>query len=267
MGVCLYLALVQQLLGDKFRFAVLDDVVMSVDSNHRRQFCKLLKDRFPNVQFIITTHDEIWARQMQSSGLLTKAAQAHFHGWTVDDGPAHEVGSDFWDKIDADCARNDVPAAAARLRRNLESIMTELAAALRGHVVYRPEANYDLGELLGAVKGRHGKWLKDAANSANSWNNAAAKERIASLKQARSEGVLTQQEENWAVNSAVHFNTWASLSKADFLPVLDAWKQFLALFSCENPSCESWIYVVGAPGHEEALRCGCGSYDLNLRSK
>jgi hypothetical protein len=59
MGICLYLALIRQLLGEEFRFAVLDDVVMSVDSNHRRQFCELLKLYFPNVQFVITTHDEV----------------------------------------------------------------------------------------------------------------------------------------------------------------------------------------------------------------
>ena len=39
MGICLYLALIRQLLGSDFRLAVLDDVVMSVDSSHRRQFC------------------------------------------------------------------------------------------------------------------------------------------------------------------------------------------------------------------------------------
>jgi len=70
MGVCLYLALIRQLLKSDFRLAVLDDLVTSVDANHRRQFCKLLKDVFPDVQFIMTTHDEVWARQMQSSGLI-----------------------------------------------------------------------------------------------------------------------------------------------------------------------------------------------------
>ena len=93
MGVCLYLALVKQLLGSNFRFAVLDDVVMSVDRNHRRQFCKLLKEAFPNVQFIITTHDEVWARQMQSSGLITGKTQARFHGWSVDHGPLYRAGT------------------------------------------------------------------------------------------------------------------------------------------------------------------------------
>ena len=35
MGLCLYLALMKHTLGDKFTFAVLDDVLMSVDTGHR----------------------------------------------------------------------------------------------------------------------------------------------------------------------------------------------------------------------------------------
>ncbi len=61
MGVCLYLALMKQLFGARFSLALLDDVVMSVDSGHRYQFCKLLKKHFPETQFIITTHDRLWA--------------------------------------------------------------------------------------------------------------------------------------------------------------------------------------------------------------
>ena len=112
MGVCLYLALVKQLLGSNFRFAVLDDVVMSVDRNHRRQFCKLLKEAFPNVQFIITTHDEVWARQMQSSGLITGKTQARFHGWSVDHGPLYQARQDAWDHVRADLELGDLLGAA-----------------------------------------------------------------------------------------------------------------------------------------------------------
>jgi DNA repair exonuclease SbcCD ATPase subunit len=59
MGVCLYLALMKRLFDDRFKFALLDDVVMSVDAGHRYQFCKLLKTHFPDTQFIITTHDRL----------------------------------------------------------------------------------------------------------------------------------------------------------------------------------------------------------------
>ncbi len=79
MGVCLYLALMKRVMGANFTFAVLDDVVMSVDAQHRKQFCKLLKAHFPDTQFIITTHDQVWARQIRSEGLIGAKAAVAFH--------------------------------------------------------------------------------------------------------------------------------------------------------------------------------------------
>ena len=48
MGLCLYLALMKHTLRDDFTFAVLDDVLVSVDREHRREVCRLLKTKFPN---------------------------------------------------------------------------------------------------------------------------------------------------------------------------------------------------------------------------
>jgi hypothetical protein len=267
MGLCLYLALMRQMLGSDFTFAVLDDVVMSVDGSHRKQFCNLLRDRFPGVQFVITTHDPVWAQQMMSTGLVTRASQARFHSWTVDHGPVYEPPIEVWDAIATDLEKDDVPAAAARLRRALESTLSDLAGNLRGLVAYRPEGNYDFGDLLSAVMGAHSKWFGVAAKAANSWNDSQAKQVIAELKAARGAAVIAQAEESWAINKAVHYNEWASFSKADFEPVVDAWQQFLNLFSCSNVNCEGRIYLVVSSGKEEALRCRCGKYNLNLRSK
>lgn len=267
MGVCLYLALLGQLLQDEFRLAVLDDVVTSVDTNHRRQFCKLLADVFPNVQFVITTHDEVWARQMQSSGLIGRRSLARFHGWSVDGGPLYGQGGDFWAKIEADLGNDDVPAAAHKLRRNLEASMADIAGALQAKVPYRPDNNYDLGTFFAAVKGRHGDLLKKAADSANAWNNQTAKAEVDALKAQRAKAILGQDDENWAINALVHNNDWAAMTKADFTPVVEACKQFSDLFTCSNADCDSWIYVSGLPGSEEALRCVCGTLNLNLRRK
>ncbi|MCH4561471.1 hypothetical protein [Mesorhizobium jarvisii] len=115
MGLCLYLALMNHLLGSNFTFAVLDDVLMSVDAGHRRQVCALLKERFPNTQFIFTTHDEIWLRHMKSEGLIKGRNFAHFRTWTVDLGPAEWDDRDVWAELDDHLAKNDVRAAAALL--------------------------------------------------------------------------------------------------------------------------------------------------------
>lgn len=263
MGVCLYLALVKQLLGDDFRYAVLDDVVMSVDVNHRRQFCELLKNEFPNVQFIITTHDVVWARQMQSAGLITSKSQARFYGWTVDGGPVYEQG-DIWERIDEDLAKEDVPGAAHKLRRRLEAAAADIAEAIGGRVPFRGDNNYDLSVLLSAVKGRHGELLAKAAAAANSWGDQTAIDAVKAKKEARAAIVPEQESEVWLVNSMVHNNDWANASVNDFKPVLEATRAFLDLFTCDNEACGGWIYT-GWP--EDALRCDCGNYNLNLRKK
>lgn len=85
MGVCLYLALMKRLFGNRFTIALLDDVVMSVDSGHRYQFCKLLKTHFPDTQFVITTHDRLWAEQMRSAGLVSTKTSLAFHSWSIDE--------------------------------------------------------------------------------------------------------------------------------------------------------------------------------------
>jgi DNA repair exonuclease SbcCD ATPase subunit len=97
MGVCLYLALMKRLFGERFTFALLDDVVMSVDVDHRYAFCKLLKTHFPDTQFVITTHDRLWAEQMRSAGLVSSKTSVAFHSWTIDTGPLVESNLAIWD--------------------------------------------------------------------------------------------------------------------------------------------------------------------------
>ena len=265
MGVCLYLALMKQLLGDDFRLSILDDVVMSVDINHRRQFCELLKSEFPNVQFIITTHDEVWARQMQSAGLVSSKRQARFYGWSVDNGPLYEQ-NDIWERIEVDLSSGEVNSAAHKLRRRLEAATADIAEAIGGRVVFRGDANYDLGELTSAVNGAHGDLLGKAANSANSWNSETAKEDVKVKKEARGTAISEHERESWPINTLIHQNDWAQMSAADFRPVLDAAKQYLDLFVCDNVDCQGWIHLEGRPS-PTSLRCDCGRFNLNLTLK
>jgi energy-coupling factor transporter ATP-binding protein EcfA2 len=267
MGICLYLALVEKVQGKSFTLSVLDDVVMSVDVDHRRQFCKLLKEEFPSTQFILTTHDAIWAKQMQTTGLIKPKANMQFRGWSVNSGPIYEQGQVFWDKIEEDLNSNNIPAAAANLRRGLEAELPDIAEALGGRVAYRGDAKYELNDFLDAVKGRHGDLLRMASASADSWKNVTEQNKIEELKKTRAATLLAQDREQWAVNLQVHFNDWAQMSAADFRPVVIAWEEFIKLFSCTNSACSTWISVKGRSGMEESLRCRCGEYNLNLIKK
>jgi energy-coupling factor transporter ATP-binding protein EcfA2 len=266
MGVCLYLALMKRVLGKDFTIAVLDDVVMSVDSQHRKQFCKLLKTNFGNTQFVITTHDQVWARQLRSEGVVGAKAAVAFHTWTVETGPVLDEIAEVWVQIDADLAKNEVPTAAGRLRRHLEYVAAELADELGAKVKYRGDGGYDMGELLSAVIGRQGELLKLAAKAAKSWGDNEQWEKVGKLQKARDEILAASNGEQWVINKAIHYNDWADLSKNDFKPVVAAFKELLELFRCEKPKCGSWLSVT--PRNDPVdLRCSCGTFRLNLKEK
>ncbi|WP_042778902.1 hypothetical protein, partial [Sinorhizobium fredii] len=64
---------------------------------------------------------------------------------------------------------------------------------------------------------------------------------------------------------AVHFNEWADLHKADFTPVVAAFRGFTSSFGCTT--CGEMYFVAPDRGKKEALRCGCGTLNLNLLQK
>ncbi len=85
MGLCLYLALAENLTKGLIELVILDDVVMSVDSEHRRELCKLLTKNFPHRQFFITTHDKTWATQLKTEQVVNSKGSIEFSNWSVDD--------------------------------------------------------------------------------------------------------------------------------------------------------------------------------------
>jgi hypothetical protein len=265
MGVCLYLALMKRLFGKNFTVALLDDVVMSVDSGHRYQFCKLLKTHFPDTQFVITTHDRLWAEQMKSAGLVTTKSSLAFHSWTVDTGPLVESSSDIWEEIDAALAKGKVETAAHGLRHHLEYASRHLADQLGASPVFRADGNYELGELLPSVLSRVKELYGKAVDSAQSWGNTTTKEAALARKAALSSSNGASNVEQWAVNKAVHYNEWANFGRKDFEPVVAALKELLDCLQCGD--CRSWLYISPRGARPESLRCQCNGVNFNLKTK
>jgi hypothetical protein len=137
-----------------------------------------LKTQFPDTQFVITTHDRLWAEQMRSAGLVTAKTSLSFHGGTIETGPVVESNKDVWDNIAAELAKGNVGDAAGALRRHLEYVSRHLADQLSANIPFRADANYELGDLLpnvlSALRSLYGK----AAEAAQSWGNNELRDAI-----------------------------------------------------------------------------------------
>ena len=125
MGLCLYLALTKYSLKENFTIAVIDDVVGSVDISHRNKLCRLLRRKFPNTQFILTTHDPAWYHYMKAEGLLEDGFM--FKNWNVEEGPGVDRDRDIWDAIEASLKEDDVQTAKTLIRSHLAHIFAFLS--------------------------------------------------------------------------------------------------------------------------------------------
>ncbi|MFQ5751173.1 MAG: AAA family ATPase, partial [bacterium] len=265
MGLCLYLALSEELTKGLIDIVILDDVVMSVDSNHRRSLCSLLKNNFGDRQFIITTHDRTWTNQLKSEGFISSKQCVEFYNWRVETGPQvnHEV--DMWERIEHDLLKNDVPNAAFRLRRGSEEYFSLVCDSLRAFVPFKMDGRNELNELLSGGIGQYNKLLKLAKKASQSWGDETILDLCKELESTSSQIFTRVGGNQWAVNTNVHYNNWANFSVNDFRPVLEAFQDLYGIFRCSR--CSDILRLIISGVQKEAVRCNCGAVNWNLVEK
>jgi DNA repair exonuclease SbcCD ATPase subunit len=265
MGLCLYLALMKKILGNQFTLAILDDVLMSIDEEHKKSFCKLLKKEFPETQFIITTHDRYWQKQLITEGLVNHSTTLQFKNWSVETGPTVWNEKDSWAEIDHCLESDDVPEASHKLRRFLEYLMDNLSVRLVASIPRTATGDHDLGDLLIGVTSRYMDLLKKGIKSAKSWNNDALATRLEKEKDEYAECLRRVNSEAWAVNAMVHFNAWANMEKHAFREVKEAYHQLVNVLTCSK--CQTLLHVLPPKGNSESLKCDCNERAYNLKIK
>ncbi len=268
MGLCLYLALMQRLQGANFRFAVLDDVLMSVDTGHRREVCTLLKTKFPNTQFVLTTHDEVWLKHMSTAGLVEPSRSVRFSNWTPDIGPTEWAKRDVWKEIDQALDAGNVREAASILRYYLEHICKEICHNLRAPVEFKGDGRYDLGDLLPPAIKRFRTLLTDGQKAAVSWGRAAIGDELTAKEKAIGICFQKSNADQWQINPAIHYNEWANLTPDDFKHVANAFRELMAKFFCQENGCGGLYYTTyETPKELSSVRCSGGHLNVDLKRK
>lgn len=123
MGICLFFALSKKIANENLNLILLDDVVMSIDIDHRISFCNLLKAVFPNKQFIITTHDYIWRTELEQQHIVENQNVFYFKAWDITKGPLLAKTNDIWERIMDDLSAGNKNETAYLLRYYLEEYL------------------------------------------------------------------------------------------------------------------------------------------------
>jgi len=151
LGIALFLANAK-IFNKKAKFLVLDDIVTSFDTNHRRRLLRLLRDEFSDWQIIILTHENIWfdliKKEMDHKAWLFREVYADGdNGILMDESPAT-----LKEIIEKKKGKEDV---TNDLRKLLEAVLKEISFALEVKVAFRfNETNEKRmpDELLGRLR-------------------------------------------------------------------------------------------------------------------
>jgi hypothetical protein len=151
LGLCLFLAAVR-IFNPPGTLLVLDDVLTSIDKEHRRRVGELLFTEFKDFQIILTTHDEHWNELLQSSaramGLQNQWQYIQINGWTVDIGPVLSVSDSSWEFIDENLTEANYRNLGGPFRVVLEDFLTRSAAKIELKVRFKADGKYTAGDFV-----------------------------------------------------------------------------------------------------------------------
>ncbi|WP_452222060.1 AAA family ATPase [Lacinutrix salivirga] len=163
-GISFFLASVDA-FNDINEFIVLDDVISSFDSNHRKRFAELLFEKFSEYQLILLTHEEEWFRNFvkplaKKNGWLVNEIK-----WTESKGTHFEESQgDIKAKIERKISESEVDGLGNPLRQYLEHSLKDICINLDVKVSFRPnEVNEKRmpDELISELKSRIKSKSKD----------------------------------------------------------------------------------------------------------
>lgn len=142
------------------KFIVLDDVISSFDTTHRKRFADLLFEKFADYQFILLTHEAEWFSYVQQ---LAKRK-----GWTIGEikwteakgTHLEEKPNDLKEFIEREITNSTVETLGNPIRKYLEAKLKDICLNLDVKVSYR--TNYDNekrmpDELLNELKSKINK--------------------------------------------------------------------------------------------------------------
>ena len=160
LGIAFFLASVKAFNREN-QFFILDDIISSFDSNHRKRLGDLLLDKFLDYQIIILTHERNWFDYMKNLVKGKTNWMINVLKWNESRGTyLNETLVDLKTIIEGKLVDNDKIGLGNLMRRYLEGVLKEICEELAVKVEYRSnEVNEDRmsNELLSELKSKINK--------------------------------------------------------------------------------------------------------------
>ena len=253
MGLCMFMVLSERLSGQDLQFMLLDDVVSSVDSGHRRELARLLVDQLSHRQIILTTHDSDWNKMLAVERFAVSPNQIRFDRWDIDEGVVHSDYRPDWDLVEEYLKSEQLREAASVFRNWAERFFKRECHSLKAPVPFDIDGRYTLDNVISPGLNRFKDLLKRATKNSRKNGNTALLATLESLEEQR--GIVYKAIENevWLFNRTIHDNEGVPPTSNEIRNAVRAVQQFYNLLHCEN--CSGLLQY---SQQDKVVRCKCG---------
>lgn len=220
------------------KFIVLDDVISSFDSNHRKRFADLLLERFSDYQIILLTHEIEWFSYVKE---LAKRKNWHIHEIKWSEGEGTHLGpgvNDLKELIIHQITNNQEAQLGNSIRRYLEQTLKNICFQLEAKTSFRFN---DQNE-----KRMSDELLNELRSLINKKSNTL-KAQMVILDRVANSNVLG--------NLLSHDNLFAP-KMGDLKAFWNDIENLESLFNC--PNCHAYISTKYFDNVNSRVRCRCG---------
>ncbi|MCH7974240.1 MAG: hypothetical protein IH949_10190 [Bacteroidetes bacterium] len=231
-------------------FIVLDDVISSFDSTHRKRFAELIFEKFSKYQIILLTHEKEWFTNIVSPLAKKKGWLINEIKWTDANGTHfEEKPNELREFIEASLAGSNIDNLGNPIRRYLEHSLKDICMNLDVKVSFRYNDINEKrmpDELLNELKSR----IKDKSTE--------LKVKIPTIDRVANSSLLGN-----LLSHDNPFNPKIGDLKAFWSDILELEK----IFICEQPACKRpKVTLRNYDNVAKKIRCGCDytKYDWNI---
>ena len=236
-GLAVFLASAKY-FNSEFKFIILDDIINSFDGYKRPRICQLLKDCFPDHQFLLLTHDNVWRDRLFEK--FPSTIKMSFSRWEINHGPVVVECVSTIEEIQ-ELIDQDKPVQAGSLMGPfLERQLQELCENFEVMVKYSRLNEYTLDPLIDRFRMRVQEKLgKDH-------------DLVAAIEKLQGEIGFRNLCAHWK-------NPDIPLTSPEMKIVVEKWLVIESFVRCQHEECMDWLAY---SNKDSSFICGCGKSKL-----
>lgn len=239
MGLAIFLSMSRVVTKEDVNIILLDDVLTSVDAEHRANVARILDSEYGDeFQFLFTTHDMVWSRHLRRTKHIHSDNVVHLSSWSYYGGVHQHIDiTNPRENINHHLRNNDLAAAAAWARKMAEFYTAKGCEHFDVEVRFTDIEKLSLKDYLNGLMPKMSALLR---NGKTDDETGLDENDVADLLATFGEMQEFIDQNLWGMNKNIHYSEpeTATFTESELRSNIDSFDEVFGLIYCDD--CDCW---------------------------